>query len=313
MQSVLVTTQTTPWRSLKKRTSEAFFIDRPFLLHVVEQLIAEEVRELKIVADVHDRELVRMLGDGARWGCKFEYSFISEENPFTVAFSDAIGACESETILLSDAATWLAPNLKQLQESELKTVVWTDNTEQKAWWEKSWNGWACIPRELLEATLENQSAAGLDAALLGLAQGQGTALATEHVFSMGSARELLEGQRAVLEKECRDIVLYGRDRSPTVRLCRNTRIHKTASVEGPVLLGDNVWIGKGVRIGANVSIGHNSVIDHGCYLENCSVEPNTFVCSDLDLINCYVTSSEIIDARNEESIPQAEFGFCSKL
>lgn len=64
--------------------------------------------------------------------------------------------------------------------------------------------------------------------------------------------------------------------STSVVVGRNTRIHPTATVTGPAVIGDNCVIGPGVLLD-NVTLGDNVTIDDGCVLMMSSVGDNCFL------------------------------------
>lgn len=286
---------------------QSYLVDRPFLLHVVEQLIVAGLRDVTFLVAEKEDWTERWLGDGSRWGCRFAYietsrtTCVDAVRVWSRTFSD-------QDVLIGNAYTWLPLNKDLLQSREAGTFVDFHNPAAGS----NWQGWSVVPCEWL------QDASATDWPELGeqmkfLADcNQGTIELTKHL-SGATYRSLLQAQQQILGGEVNEIVLYGRSKQPGVRLCRNVKIDRTASIRGPVLLGDDVWIGRGCVIEAGSVIGHGAVIDRNTRIARSCVMPRTLVDPDLNLVDCWVDGGGITNVRLGGRVASAEWGLTTTV
>src|SRR5439155_21504133 len=87
-------------------------------------------------------------------------------------------------------------------------------------------------------------------------------------------RELLVANRRALAGELPDLVLPGFEIAPRVRLCRGARVHPTAQLSPPVLIGVNAVVGRDAVVEAAV-IGDDVIVEPGSTVRGSVVLPRT--------------------------------------
>ena len=279
---------------------DAFLVDRPFLLHVVETLIAAGQRDITFLGSGLDETARPWLGDGARWGCEFEY-VDCEPSRLASSVRRAASEARADHILLGHACRWMPITGEHLRCSNdelfVDLHVASEGTED-------WQGWTIVPREWLE-DLSTCDWTETSALVRQLNQSAGVERLMPTLLDASSERSLLRSQWRVLHSDCPELALYGRELVPGIRQCRNVRIHRTARLQGPILLGDDVWIGKGVEIGPGTVIGHGSVIDRDTRIERSLVMPRTLVDPRLHLVDCWVDARQVRNVRVAGAAPSS--------
>ena len=99
---------------------------------------------------------------------------------------------------------------------------------------------------------------------------------------IGNITQYLESQRDALAGRVK-INMFGEEVEPGVWVGQNVNINSSATVTGPVLIGDNCRIGSGVKLepysvlGQGTILGNNSSIKRSIIWDNCFVGPNSAI------------------------------------
>lgn len=292
MKTIVVTNSTPQGEVPSVLLEQAFLVDRPFLLHVVEQLIAAGIRDVTFAGDDSNIVARKWLGDGARWGCRFDY-LATDVPSLPSAIRHWAHNLENVDILIGHSNTWFPLASSDVQAPMNGGFVDFRSTDSH---EDLWQGWSIAPAEWLEdSSFEDWSSFGEQ--IQSLAQCSGRTREFDNSLRGATLKDLLDAQQLVLNGLCPELSLYGRIKAPGVRICRNAKIDRSAKIQGPVLIGDDVWIGKGCVIEAGTVIGHGSVIDRGTRLQRSCVMPRTIVDPDLHLVDCWIDSHRIYNVR----------------
>jgi len=122
-------------------------LDRPFIQHVVEYIVARGITELDIVLCHHAARYEKLLGDGQRWGCSCRYHLARDPDQPCVRFRSMAFDTAEEWILFADAER--LPQLDALQPPatavHCQPIVWQKNPNKAPEEQQdSWTGWAWV-------------------------------------------------------------------------------------------------------------------------------------------------------------------------
>ncbi|MHB2021570.1 MAG: sugar phosphate nucleotidyltransferase [Candidatus Xenobia bacterium] len=259
-------------------------MDRPFLQHLVEVLVAQGISEMHFILSEHADQIEELLGDGIRWGCRFQHHLARDPaRPYSVlrVLARRLPA-EPFALVHADRLPGVA-----LADTPCMFTRAAGEGGRDAWL-----GWACVRPELLAALPADADRPQLEALLR--AQGLATQN-VQHVLEMGDFHSLVDAHRQVLASQGPGLLLTGREREPGIRLGRNVRLHPTARLIAPVFVGENVYVGKGALLGPNVVVGRDCVIDSASMVENSVILPGTYVGENLDLIDVIADREQVVN------------------
>ncbi|MFJ6700844.1 sugar phosphate nucleotidyltransferase [Streptomyces sp. NPDC091272] len=80
----------------------------------------------------------------------------------------------------------------------------------------------------------------------------------------------------------------GFETSPGVFVAESARVHPSAVIEGPVVIGPHAQVGAGARLGRHTVVGRHAVVDQGATLERAVVHPHAYVGPQAALRGCVV-------------------------
>jgi len=272
-------------------------IDRPFLQHVVEAIIGQGIRQIDFLLRKQDHLTTSVLGNGTRWGARFEYYRSPDNASIYDGFQQVPMSNPEEHILL--AHTDRLPLLCLDNVTAARTLFcW--RAEQLCW-----TGWGVIraadtllvPNDIPEQRLF----ACLKKSGTGVVCTEGVRPLTNRSYD-----DLLESNRRVLSKEFPGLVLGGKEVQPGVWLARNARVHPTARLAAPAFLGENCRIGALAQVGPAVSIGRDCTIERETRVANSVVYRGSYVGPQLALKGVVVDRSRLISTGCDAEIEDVD-------
>jgi hypothetical protein len=272
-------------------------VDRPFLQHVVEAIIGQGIRQIYILLRKEDHLTMSVLGDGTRWGARFQYHRASDNESIYDALQQVPLTNPDEHILLahSDRLPLLSP---QNVTGTTTLFCWKRET-------LCWTGWGVIRAADMLLVPNDIQEQGLFAYL----KKSGTdVVCTEGVrpLTNRSYDDLLESNRRVLSKEFPGLVLGGKEVQPGVWLARNARVHPTARLAAPAFLGENCRIGALAQVGPAVSIGKDCTIERETRVADSVVYRGSYVGPQLALKGVVVDRSRLISTGCDAEIEEVD-------
>ena len=272
-------------------------VDRPFLQHVVEAIIGQGIRQIDFLLRKQDHLTMSVLGNGTRWGARFEYYRSPDNASIYDAFQQVPLSDPEERILL--AHTDRLP-LLCLSNVTAASTLFCWKTEQLCW-----TGWGVIraadtllvPNDIQEQRL-----------FVYLKKSGADIVCTEGVrpLTNRSYDDLLESNRRVLSKEFPGLVLGGKEIQPGVWLARNAKVHPTARLAAPAFLGENCRIGALAQVGPAVSIGRDCTIERETRVANSVVYRGSYVGPQLALKGVVVDRSRLISTGCDAEIEDVD-------
>ena len=266
-------------------------VDRPFLQHVVESILSHGIREIFFVLAPADQPAQAMLGDGTRWGARFQYHVTTGK--MADGFMEVAGKIPDEHVLLAQS------DRLPLIQGDLKTFAPT----LFCWREKklNWSGWGvvrtadilCLPPGLEESEVF--------AALL---ENGGDMLCDEgrRALSARSYEDLVDANRRVLSREFAGLLVGGKEIQPGVWVSRNVKVHPTAKLRSPAFVGENTTVGAMVEVGPATSIGKNCMIERDTQVSDSIVFSGSYVGQHLALKSVVVDRSRLISTKWDAEI-----------
>jgi hypothetical protein len=257
-------------------------IDRPFLHHVVETIVGQEIREIEFVFGQKDRFISGVLGNGTRWGASFRYHLLPPGANLYDSIKQMKWQNPEELVLLAHSDR--LPSL-QLETAPSATTLFCWEEE-----ERFWTGWALIRPATLHGLPNGMDEPGLLAFLM-KAVNDVVCQPGECPLTARSYEELLEANRRVLAGGFPGLLHGGREVEPGVWMARNARVHRTAKVVSPAFLGENCRIGAMAQVGPGASIGRDCIIERETQVADSVVCSGSYVGRQLALRGVVVDQS----------------------
>ena len=251
-------------------------VDRPFIQHIVENLISHGATSFDFVLGHLPEQIEGHLGDGARWGTRIEYHLCSDQfaawqlvRTLDIAPDERVLVGRGDCLPCLDAV------------ADGGSVVWLDPGGV-------WSEWTLLDGASVMdiAGLPPQSASIIDAA-----NSRGWKLVTTddgHFLDARSYSGLIAAQKKALSKSFPGLFISGHEVDDKAWVSRNVAIRPNARVIPPVFIGENCDIGVGVMLGPNVSVGRDCVIDTRSSLSDAVICQGSYVGESLDINNAIV-------------------------
>lgn len=270
----------------------ANLIDRPFLQHIVEFVVDQEVRELLVVGpDCEHAQSV--LGNGCRWNASIEYCETLSRFDY-----EAKRFAEGEKCLLACAASLPRFPLKQLIESGTGALIYRPGGEH-------WTGWAVM--EALDAAALILPLRDPAALLSYLKTLRNYPLVSADVeFRSSSAEELWKAHQDALNSNLSNIFHHGLEVRPGVWMGRNASVSASGKVTAPAYIGENSRIGADTQIGPFAAIAKDCLIAPGTIVRHAVIAPGTYAGNDLELDHVLVNKRHLSDVRFGVSVEQVD-------
>ncbi len=266
-------------------------VDRPFIQHVVEFLVAAGVQEFDFVLSQSAQAYEELLGDGARWGVSFRFHLARDvRRPYRILRALGLES-SSQTLLLAHG-----DRLPRIALEAVSAPCWYGTPETGE--AQTWSGWALLDGAIL-AELDDQADEAALSELLARkkATGQMRAETVPVVLSAQTAGLLLESHWAVLNGAFPDLLLTGREVEPGIWLSRNISLHPTARIAPPAYVGENCRIEMGAQIGPGAVVGRDCMIDRRASVANSLVFKGSYVGEELELQDAVVDRNRLYNAR----------------
>jgi NDP-sugar pyrophosphorylase family protein len=122
------------------------------------------------------------------------------------------------------------------------------------------------------------------------------------MLRVDSPESYLESQLTAMRCGLEGFLTVETEVASSVWVARNVKIHPSATIEGPVLLGENARIGPGVFIGAGSVIGPGCVLGRNSTITKSTIMPNLFIGEGLGISKSIVFGSRIFNTRLATSI-----------
>jgi NDP-sugar pyrophosphorylase family protein len=271
------------WTRRPEANLMAQVVDRPYIQHVVEQLIEAGVTRIEFCLSAPSSPVASHLGDGTRWG--IEIAHHSEATPLVTD--------STESVLLGEASC--LPQLPGLDGNSWHALFFHDEARISRW-----TGWAIVPASAVTEFL----AAGDDwrtvCRTLGLQMRKMFLDAPS--LSTATPKQVLHANRMALEGTFRGLHFEGEERSPGVWVARAVKLPANVHIESPCYIGEETWIGDRSRLGPHAVIGRQCVIEPGTVVCRSVVGEGTYLGKDLEVSDSVVSRNILHNVRWDAQI-----------
>lgn len=272
-------------------------IDRPFLQHIVEYLVAQGITRFDFVLSHLPEKIEQFIGDGSRWGIQPTYHLARDPlRPYRLLKALHFDGANGSPLLLAHADRLPPVPLKEIRsEPALSTPLlftWR-NADALGTDTVQWTGWALIESSHLQALRATADEKDLFDHLQTLTP---ATREVSHPLSVEAIRSILLANRAVLDKQFDGLLLAGREIEPGIWLSRNVILHPTARIQPPVYIAEDCQIGPGTVLGPHAVVGKGSILDGRSTVTNAIIFPGSYVGEGLELADVLVDKNRLLNA-----------------
>jgi hypothetical protein len=258
----------------------ANFIDRPFLQHVVEFVIAQGGRDFLVVGD-RAEQARQILGDGRRWDVTIAY-----QQAYARPAMQPGGP--REKFLLASAICLPMFPLPLVAERSPGTIIYGSGNRE-------WTGWALLDERDVAAILAPGERVSVLAHLENLPDYEKLYVDTE--YRCGGAQDIWKAHETALDSKLTGLCHNGLEVRPGVWTARNASIAASAVIAAPSYIGENSRIGAGAEIGPFAAIGKDCLIARHTIVRHSVVAPGTYAGDNLELDHVLADHNELFDVR----------------
>lgn len=280
-------------------------VDRPFIQHVVERLVAQDIHDIQLVVDDPHGVMRHLFGDGTRWGVRITHHHAEP----TQAYGLLRFLCGHEPFLLVHGNRLLRLDDLHVRAPE-RPIAYRGPVRVSQLRETEWTGWAWMTPELVRTLPATPTWSNLERALTrscGVMQRP-----VQEVLSAESAADIcLANRRALANPD--GLLVTGREAVSGIRLGRGSRVHPRARLVPPVYVGPDAEIGPEVVLGPFATVGAGSIIDRGTTLSRSVVCPLTYVGEQLEIRDSVVDGHYLHNTRLRTTVRLADCFLLSRL
>ncbi len=296
--------------SLRCPTAMLPLLDRPFVQHVVEFLVARGITRVDFVLSHLPEKVESWFGQGDRWGITFNYHLVRHPDHICRLLKAIVPDSADVPILLADGdrlpldeAICQCP----MQDDAMPTTfIWRQSGDCQPDGPPQGTGWSWVLPGLFEDVPADMDMEQLYSLCIDRAQVDGRLVEVQQPLSAETYPRLLESHRRVFRGEASGLLMTGREVEPGIWISRNVSLPSSVRLTPPVYLGSNARIGQGVTLGPNVVIGEGSVLDRHCTVRNSLVLPGSFIGESLELADLIVDRNRVVDTRLGIDCPVSE-------
>jgi NDP-sugar pyrophosphorylase family protein len=275
------------WAKRPDTNLMAQVVDRPFLQHVVEQLVERGITRIELRLADPNGPAAGLLGDGTRWGIE-----IAHITPDT-----SLETGNHETVLLGELSC--LPQLPKLEANAWPSLFFHDENRISRW-----SGWttlpaACVP-EFLRADDDWRGAC------------RASGVQVHKVFldapslCVGTPKQVLLSNNIALEGRFPGLHFDGQETSAGVWVARGVKLPASVVVQAPCYVGEESWIGEGSHLGPHAIIGRQCVVEPGTSVCRSVVCEGTYLGRNLEVNDSVVTRNTLYNVRWDTEIRIAE-------
>ena len=262
-------------------------LGRPFVLHVLEQIVLTGITEIDVILDTpRPLDYERALGTGDRHGTVLRYHLVRDPDrpgPHLRRFKDA-------RLLALAHRVVNASQLVERVKVPSRPIVWCASVGDAS----GWSGWASLPAGTFSDLPEDVDQKGLAAWLVERGEQHGLLAAVRPLLAADDAARLLRAQDTAFHSDF--LQKRGTSLPGDIRLGRNVNIDPAARLIGPVFIGDHVRVGAGAVVGPHAFVGAGAVIGRDTVLRHAVVTRRTCVGERLDIENAIASGNGLVHA-----------------
>jgi hypothetical protein len=271
----------------------AQLLDRPFIQHIVEQLVTRGVSRIELLMGHRNKAVGHLLGDGTRWGISIACHPL--DHAATQEDFAAVTAGDAAVILCGDAASLPAlPVLKKDGETLASPALFFHDEGD----EIAWTGWAVLPeREVASFAAKIVGGEDWRTAITPRLLDVEKKILEGASIAAGSPQQVLDSNWMALEGGYPGLYHDGVEKEPGIWIARGAKIAATAVVEAPCYIGEEAWIGETCKIGPFAVIGRECVVERGTSVRRSVLSEATYLGPELEVADSSVVQNVIYNVR----------------
>ncbi len=258
-------------------------VDRPYIQHVVEQLIKGGVTRIEFCLPAPLRPVAAHFGDGTRWGIEIIHH--PEATPLATE--------DPGTVLLGEASC--LPQLPALAGASSPTLFFHDEDRISRW-----TGWALLPAAAVTEFLAAED--DWRAACRGLSLQPQKVFLDAPSLSVSTPKQVILANRMALEGAFPGLYFEGEERAPGLWVGRAVKLPDNVHIDAPCYIGEESWIGDGSRLGPHAVIGRQCVVEPGTVVCRSVVGEGTYLGKGLEVSDSVVSQSTLHSIRWDTEI-----------
>jgi N-acetylglucosaminyldiphosphoundecaprenol N-acetyl-beta-D-mannosaminyltransferase len=256
-----------------------------FVERALEHLAEAGVRVVDLVVSHRPEALRQVIGAGERWGLTVRWHLARDAHaPYGILRSHDWS--QASRVVIGHAEHWIGRGaVKQL--ADAAGVACQAQASPAAW-----TGWASLAAAALGGL---DTSGGFEALALSVCNSAAPVLILPAgtVARADTAEAVLQAQSIVAD-EARAIQVPGSwIRAPWGAMSPSARVHPTARLLGPVLLGPGCLVDEGAQVGPHVVLTRDVVVASGSLVRDAIVMPDTFIGKGLDVDHAIVSGNRI--------------------
>ena len=269
-------------------------LDRPYIQHVVEQLVRRGVDRIDLLLRASDKSAAALLGDGTRWGISIEGRLLAE-SPSRWDFAACCDCDEKGLAVFGDLGRLPAlPELGDADPHTLKPAIYFHDENRSS----RWTGWGLLPeRDIPEFAATAVKHDNWRVALLECGVSVEKVFTEQPSLCVTTPRQVIESNRAALESEFSGLYFDGSERNSGVWIGRGAKVPATAILHAPCLIGEDAWIGEDCHVGPHAVIGRKCVVERDTRVCRSVVAEGTYLGPGLDVADSVVVRNKIHNVR----------------
>ena len=266
--------------------------DRPALHHAIDTAVRSGAKRIEIIAHSHIDAIRDSVGQGELWGVAVSITTI----PTAASSSQITGSCLTEMraadrVLFLDAHRFPCDVPTYLDGQSKATQVWCADGR--------WAGASCgVVARLRDGFREARDSEEPGQVFLRFAD---DCIETIPV-DVSTGADLLATQARLLDGRLADLVAHLQPARPGLWVGRDSRVHETAKLHSPVLIGEGCQVGAHAVVGPNVVIGDGSIISDGVGARDSLVTSKCYVGNELQLKDVVLSPSRLYNARLDAAL-----------
>lgn len=263
--------------------------DRSALHHAIETCVKLGASEVDLVISDGAAEIEQFVGDGTRWGISLKTRLVIDDRcPYAI-----LGRQRSSLTLILHADEFPA---------DVERDVISADTPVAFFHKAQWTGAAILTPDVVFDKAAELSREQLSEKIQSDSDQGDWQRQVVAPLSVRSGDRLLESQERILQGEFPTLMQHLRSGEPGIWIGRNARLHPTAKITGPALIGSNCEVGRRAAIGPNAVISDGSIVSQRVTVTNSIVLPSSSIGDDLELCDVIVAGTNLYNVRFQAAI-----------
>ncbi|MCP4176806.1 MAG: NDP-sugar synthase [bacterium] len=265
-------------------------VNKPLIEYYIDLCVVLGINNIRITSDIPSEQLFDYLSDGTQWGVNITYSLSKSGDTLN-------NILEKNEAYISDDTLFLINNMIFLYYDKNSKEYNLNKLKSDTSFFSSKNG-GCY---LLKTTGKTNFSKMISNSENNLT-----------CCLIDSLQSYFKITMDLLKNHSDNFVIPGYSSKDNVFIGQNVEISKMTEIKSPVAIADNVRL-KDAAIGPYTVIGNNSLIDKMSKVENSIIYDNTYLGSELEIVNKLIYKNKIIDPDSGESLNITDEFIISKL